>query len=184
MIAAVVNKYNVPSSKTLALELKNFTLEPEHKICSFDYVSMFTNVDVAETIKILLEFYHVISETTSVPADVFIECIKFFIHYATFFMFNGNIFKQIKGLAMGNRLAQVLAEIRTNYALYIALKDVEADTMSFMYKYVDDIFTSIHKDKIDIVVKKFSEYVGMEITVTEEDINSEVEFLDCIFRRN
>lgn len=63
-------------------------------------------------------------------------------------MFNGQIFKQVKGLAMGNRLAQALAEIRTNYALYGTMKDIGADIMSFMYKYVDDIFTSIHREHI------------------------------------
>lgn len=184
LVADCINKYNIINSKTLVPDLKNFSLEPEHELCTFDYVSMFTNVNVAETIEIILKFYHVIAETTSVQADVFIECLHFFTRHATYFMFNGNIFKQIRGLAMGNRLAQVLAEIRTNYALYDALKDVEAEIMSFLYKYVDDIFSSMHRDHIDSVAKKISESVGMEITVTKEDINSEVEFLDCIFRRN
>ncbi|HEY0221517.1 MAG TPA: hypothetical protein VGC17_01715 [Lactovum miscens] len=184
LIAARLSKYNVPNSKQLVTDLKDFVLEPDHVNCSFGYVSMFTNVDVTVTISVVSEFYSVVAETTSVPLDVFVICLEFFIQHATYFMFNGNIFKQVKGLAMGNRLAQVLAEIRTNYALHNALKDVGADVMSLMYKYVDDIFTSIHKDHIDTVVERVSKDVGMELTVTREDSNSEVEFLDCVFRRN
>lgn len=183
-IAAHLSKYNILNSTTLIPELKKFVMEPEHKICSLDYVSMFTNINVAETFAIILEFYHVISATTSVPSKVFIKCLEFFTNHSTFFLFNGDIFKQIKGLAMGNRLAQVLAEIRTNFALYDALKGFDADIISFMYKYVDDIFTSIHNDHIDRVANKISETVGMELTVTKEDNDLDVQFLDCIFRRN
>ncbi len=83
---------------------------------------MFTNVDVDETFTIINKLYHLISNTTTVPVQVFIESIRFFTDHATFFLFNGRIFKQKKGLAMGNRLAQVLAEIRTNYALRNVMK--------------------------------------------------------------
>lgn len=85
---------------------------------------------------------------------------------------------------MGNRLAQILAEIKTNFSLLIALKEFNADVISLIYKYVDDIFTSIHEDHIMSVKEKISEIVKMELTVTNEDGNQDVEFLDCIFHRN
>lgn len=184
LIAISLNKYNVSNSKNLVLELNEFKMEPGHKLCSFDYVSMFTNVEVEETFKIILELYDVVKATTTVPANVFIDCLKFFTDYSTFFMFNGFLFKQVKGLAMGNRLAQILAEIRTNYALNKSLKEYDAEIISFFYKYVDDIFTSIKEDCINIIKEKISKFVGMELTITEENKDFEVEFLDCVFRRN
>lgn len=159
-------------------------MEPEHEIVSVDYVSMFTNIDVAETFDIILEYYHIISVTTSVPADIFMKCLSFFAKKATFFMFNGAIYKQIKGLAMGNKLAQVLAEIKTNFAFYEALKHFDADVISFMYKYVDNVFASIHRNSLFSVKNKIAEIVGMELTLTRENDNLDIEFLDCTFRRN
>lgn len=184
LVAKIFNKYNIENSAALISELNNFKTEPGHKLCSFDYVSMFTNIDVDETFAIILEHYHVISATTSVPADVFIECLKLFTNHATFFLFDGYIFKQIKGLAMGNRLAQVLAEIRTNFALHTALTKFDAESISFLNKYVDDILTSIKEDKIESVMSEMAKSVNMELTTTKEDVNRDVEFLDCIIRRN
>lgn len=80
---------------------------------------------------------------------------------------------------MGN---QVLAEIRTNYALINSLKGFGA----FLYKYVDDIFTSIHVDHIATVKERISDAANMELTVTNENENEnfDIEFLDCVFQRN
>lgn len=184
LITNRLNKYNVMNSVCVIPDLKSFKLEQSHRLCSFDYVSMFTNVDVDETLLIITEHYDAISETTSVPLEVFMKCLRFFTKCATFFMFNENIYKQVKGLAMGNRLAQVLAEIKTNYALRNALKNFGAEVISFIFKYVDDIFTSIHEDYITLVKNEISTCVRMELTLTNEDHNSEVEFLDCTFKRN
>lgn len=99
-------------------------------------------------------------------------------------MFDGKVYKQCKGLAMGNHLAQVLAEIRTNHALHVAINNFDAETISFVYKYVDDIFSSIHADRIDSVKNEMSKITKMEITVTNENQDQDVEFLDCVHRRN
>lgn len=102
----------------------------------------------------------------------------------TYFLFHNKIYKQIKGLAMGNRLAQILAEIRTNFALYVALNEFDAEDISFLYKFVDDIFTSIYMDQINNVKEKISKTVGMEPSLTREDTNLAVEFFKSVFRRN
>lgn len=85
---------------------------------------------------------------------------------------------------MGNRLARVLAEIRTSHALQIAIKDFDAEIISFMFKYVDDIFTSIDENYIDSVKDEISKRVGMELTLFKEGQSFDIEFLDCTFRRN
>lgn len=119
-----------------------------------------------------------------VPIDVFLLCLDFFTSGSTYFAFNEEVFKQCKGLAMGNRLAQVLAEIRTNHSLLLIVREFSADTISFIYKYVDDILSSMHNDFIQKIKEKMSCDVGMELTLTEENQNQEVEFLDCKFKRN
>lgn len=145
---------------------------------------MFTNIDVTMAASIIEEYYYVIAATTTVPLHTFMRCLEFYTTDAAFFTFLGTIYHQSKGLAMGNRLAQILAEIRTNYALLKALAEIDAYTMSFLYKYVDDVFTSVHSEHIDAVSQLIRSHVGMDITIESENKHSEVTFLDCTFKRN
>lgn len=185
LIAEKFNIYNVKNSEDLVKQLKNFTLEQNHHLVLYDYTSMFTNIELRETIDIIAENYYLIEATTYVPLHSFIRALEFFVEKATVFQYGGRFYKQCKGLAMGNRLAQVLAEIRTNVALIQAVKTFNADEISFIFKYVDDIFAAIRIDLIDEVHRRISRHVGgMELTKTVEDENCEVEYLDCAFRRD
>lgn len=87
LIADHFNRYDVLNSESLVPELKSFKLELSHRLCSLDYVSMFTNVDIDECSLIIGEYYDAISETSSVPAEVFMKCPNFFTKDATFFVF-------------------------------------------------------------------------------------------------
>lgn len=184
LLASSLDKYNVTNARKILPKLRNFKLEPEHKLCSLDYVSMYTNVDVDETCRIISELYPVISGSTSVPLEIFILNLRFFTNTATYFLYGSNIYKQIKGLAMGNKLAQVLAEIRTNYALHNALKKFDAEIISFFFKYVDDVFAAIHASYIEQVKHEIIVMSNMELTITHENAEQDVEFLDCTFHRN
>lgn len=184
LVADSLSQYNVHSALEIVPDLKRFRLEDRHVLSTLDYVSMFTNVNVAETVDIIGELYHYISPTTAVPLSVFLVCLRFFTSDAAYFGFDGILYLQGMGLAMGNRLAQVLAEIRTNHALLLVVKRFDASVISLLYKYVDDVFISIHADVQQFVMDAISLAVGMKITVTHEDENKEVEFLDCVFRRN
>lgn len=136
------------------------------------------------TLAIIKQNYFIVESTTSVPLDTFVLCLEFFIKETTYFMFSGRVFKQCKGLAMGNRLAQSLAEIRTDHALSKSLERLDAETISFIYKYVDDIVSSSEKDKVTDIMNQISNDVGMELTLTNENDEAEVDFLDCTIKRN
>lgn len=184
LVALRMNKYNINNVSQIVPSLKHFRLEDNHELYTMDYVSMFTNISVTETTKIIEENYDAIAVTTSVPCDVFTKCLNFFTTDSAIFGFNGQLYKQTKGLAMGNRLAQILAEIRTNHAMLIAIQNISAEIISLLYKYVDDTFISIHTDHLESIALAISKTVGMNITLTNENVNNEVDFLDCTFKRN
>lgn len=177
------NKFSVNSAVKVISDLRSFHIEDGHVLCSLDYESMYTNVDVEATISIITEYYHLIEPTTTVPCVIFIRCLRFFTSDSAYFSAIGRLFSQIKGLAMGNRLAQVLAAIRTDYALVNALRDMDASIMSFLYKYVDDIFSSIRIDHVRRICDSISECTGMNVTVEYENELNEIAFLDCSFKR-
>lgn len=150
----------------LKRDLNDFKLEEDHDLCSFDYESMFTNIDVDETTTIILDLYYLIAATTSVPCSTFMRCLRFYTKDAAYFGALGHIFVQCRGLAMGNRLSQAMAEVRTNHALLRSIITVDASIISFIYKYVDDIFSSIHRDYVLLVRDAISTATKMVITVS------------------
>lgn len=93
-------------------------------------------------------------------------------------------YAQCKGLAMGNRLAQSLTEIRTNHALLESLKVFDATQVSLFYKYVDDVLSAAHRDIVESLCAAISTATGMSITTTKENNDSEIDFLNCTFKRN
>lgn len=76
---------------------------------------MFTNIPFYFTKKILVEHYDVIARETCVPIDLFIELVSLLVEDSSYFTYKSEIYRQTKGLTMGNRLSKMLAEITTNY---------------------------------------------------------------------
>ncbi|KAG4072308.1 hypothetical protein HA402_004240 [Bradysia odoriphaga] len=183
-VADHLDKFNVVNATRLIADLKYCRLEQGHRLFSYDYVSMFTNVNIRETEMIILEFYHLITAKTTVTFPVFIEMLRLYTVDTTYFMYNDGIYIQTKGLAMGNRLAQFLAEIYTNYALYKVLNSYDAEDITMFRKYVDDVLSGGRVELIDEIKRRIETETNMELTLTMEDENNEIEFLDCIVHRN
>ena len=79
-------------------------------MCSFDVVSLFTNIPINETIDICLkllfknkELVHNLTKTQF--KKLLIYCVK-----QNHFVFNGKIYDQIDGVAMGSPLGPVQLE--------------------------------------------------------------------------
>lgn len=154
-------------------------------LATFDYDNMFTNIPFHEAKKVIEMNYHLIENVTSVPNEVFIRALSFFIEDNAYFSYNGVYYRQCKGLTMGNNLSQIIAEIFTNYALQIAFESAPNSKIFFLRKFVDDIFTCadigyIEKFKSD--VSKFSG--GINLKCERENEDNEVRYLDVIIKRD
>lgn len=139
IIAEFFKDIKVHSAHELFLLVANKQLPQSHKLVTWDYSSMFTNIpfDVAKSI--IKDFYFLIQNETSVPVELFIELLSFLVDGIGYFTYKGRIYKQNRGLTMGNSLSQCLAEIVTSFAIYEALRTISKDKISFLVKYVDDI---------------------------------------------
>ena len=87
------------------------------------------------------------------------------------FSFNGDIYKQKDGVAMGNPLGPVVANI---FIVQVESKLVPtlSRTMSPWYKYVDDTVTFIKKDELEYVKKILNDF-KMEYTYFRWEIKPE-----------
>ena len=79
-------------------------------MCSFDVCSLFTNVPLDETIQMCLGKLYTLHDSPAIPRPV----LKKLLEFATkksHFIFDGQYYDQIDGVAMGSPLGPVLANI-------------------------------------------------------------------------
>ena len=79
-------------------------------MCSFDVSSLFTNVPLDETIEISLDKLYALANPPKLPRSVWKDLLVFAtkrIH----FVFDGQYYDQIDGVAMGSPLGPVLVNI-------------------------------------------------------------------------
>lgn len=185
-IAAHVGKRQLRSSHELFSKVDRKVLNNEnHVLVTWDFDNMFTNIPFQRTKEIIKKFYFLIQKETSMPVEVFLHSLTFLVEENAFFTFEGTIYLQTEGLAMGNSLSQVLAEITTSYLLNEALLMFDSAEVSFMYKYVDDIIAGIDsriltrmQERIELL------HGGMKLKLTVEDVENEVDYLQMKVGRN
>ena len=105
------SEYTIKNTKDFSVQLKKEKIPKDHQMVSLDVKSLFTNVPLEKTIHIILRrIYHDkeinINITKKDMRDLLLLCTKN-VH----FTFEGKIYIQIDGVAMGSSLAPVLADI-------------------------------------------------------------------------
>ena len=105
------SEYTIKNTKDFSVQLKKEKIPKDHQVVSLDVKSLFTNVPLEKTIHIILRrIYHDkeinINITKKDMRDLLLLCTKN-VH----FTFEGKIYIQIDGVAMGSSLAPVLADI-------------------------------------------------------------------------
>ena len=122
---------------------------------SFDVKSLFTNVSLETTMDIILRRIYTSHElTTSLTKkemkELFLLCIK-----NVYFAFNGQIYFQVDGIAMGSPLPPLLADIfliELERSLIPNLRKVK-----FWRRYVDDTTCFIKIGLIEYIEKIYVE---------------------------
>ena len=79
-------------------------------MCSLDVCSLFTNVPLDETIDIALDKLYSLSDPPTLPRSVLRKLLEFTTK-KSHFLFDGQYYDQIDGVAMGSPLGPVLANI-------------------------------------------------------------------------
>ena len=128
-------------------------------MCSFDVSSLFTNVPLDETIQICLDKLYALPDPPTLPRSV----LKGLLEFATkksHFIFDGQYYDQIDGVAMGSPLGPVLANI---FMCHFEEEWVFNNNArpSIWFRYVDDTF-SLFDSK-----NTATQFCTTSITVTE-----------------
>ena len=175
------NQFTIKDSFSFADWAKTYKHNNEI-MCSFDVSSLFTNVPLDETIQICLDKLYALPDPPTLPRSV----LKVLLEFATkksHFIFNGQYYDQIDGVAMGSPLGPVLANI---FMCHFEEKWVlnSYARPSACFRYVDDTFTFDNKN----TATRFLHYLNnchanIKFTVEFEE-NSTIPFLGILIKRH
>ena len=181
------SEYSVDNSYTFVSHLSNVIFDNNLFMTSFDVCNLYTNVPLAETINIILD------SLFNNPKDTFIGLTRsFFKQFLemcvtnSFFIFNGELFRQRDGLGMGLPLAPTFANIFMNYHEKIFLRNCPAEFAPVFYRrYVDDTFVLFRQKNH---AKLFLDYINTQhsnISFTMEvETDGTLPFLDVLVSRS
>ena len=160
--------------------LEGFNLK-YYFMVSYDFRSLFTNVPLKETIKITMDrLYrsdHIVPPT--MPENVLKHLLELHVQ-DNVFVFNGEVYYQHNGVAMGNNLGLILADIFMCHLekTFILTSDLSPE---FYRRYVDDTFC-LFSNKEDAI--KFFDYINTIHPSIKFDMelknNNKLEFLDIV----
>ena len=197
------NEYTIKDSFSFAKELCN-TPAKDSFIASFDVKSLFTNIPLNETIDIILyELFdnpeNVSNIVTTETGEKFVECRLFdnqeewccynrdtfrkLVELATLdshFHFNGEIYKQVDGVAMGSPLGPTLANVFMNHMEKKWLQNCPLDFKPILYRrYVDDSLILFNSEQhVDLFLEYLnSQHPNISFT-SEKEVNGSLPFLD------
>ncbi|XP_054260070.1 uncharacterized protein LOC128984748 [Macrosteles quadrilineatus] len=103
----------IKNSKDFVEKSKSIVLADTDKLVSFDVESLFTNVPVSETLKIIetrLTNDDTLANRTKLPVNVIMELLELCTQ-CNYFQLEGKLYRQDEGMAMGSPLSPIFANI-------------------------------------------------------------------------
>ncbi|CAF1389693.1 unnamed protein product [Adineta ricciae] len=150
--------------------------------CSFDVESLYTNVPVKEAIEITLDYMYKPRKLTNVPFNR--EQMKKLLYLSVTdapFRFQNKIYKQIDGVAMGNPLAPIIADLWMQ-KMEEKLNRFRKNKPIVWLRYVDDVFCLFTISETSIRdfhsrINKWHEKLNFTL---ELESNKSISFLDVL----
>lgn len=133
IVASDVRRNQVDSAAEFVARVEGVRMKHGHVLVGWDFENMFTNIPFSKTKEIIRSYYHLLAGRTSMECEMFLNCLSFVVEDTAFFSFRDEYYLQVEGLAMGNSLSQILAEITTSYCINAVLQSVEEGDVSFLY---------------------------------------------------
>ena len=154
---------------------------------SFDVVSLFlfTNIPLKESIDLAVSYIAEGNPNLKLSkADL--GKLFSFATSQTNFLFNGKLYDQVDGVAMGSPLAPVLANPFLGHHENIWLNKYQGPSLHFYRRYVDDTFCIFNNEQDALVFFDFlnSQHPNIKFTM-EKESNKMLAFLDvCISNKD
>ena len=171
------SEFTIESTKDFVQKIKRKKIEKEFEMISFDVVSLFTSVPLDFTIGIILDKIYnqklIATKLTRDEMKSLLEICTKEMHFS----FDGSIYRQVNGVAMGSPLGPVIANIFM-VELEKRLIPTMSEKISLWFRYVDDTFTFIKKGQVDSVVEVLNGFHEKIKFTFEKEVDGCISFLD------
>ena len=137
--------YSVNDTFTFVKEINELQHSDKY-LTSFDVVSLYTNIPLNETIELAVKIIKDKEPQLNISKKELTQLFKF-ATAETHFLFEGKIYYQIDGVAMGSPLAPVLANLLMGHHENNCLNNYEGQAPILYKRYVDDVFCLFNDKK-------------------------------------
>ena len=176
--------HHVRNSQQFAEFITSQQLPSTEVLVSFDVVSLFTRVPTPLAVRVSrkrLENDPTLPQRTSLSVDEICSLLNLCLD-ATYLMFDGQVYQQVHGTAMGSPVSVIVANL--------VMEDIEERALSsfhapprFWRRYVDDTCTALPRD----LITSFHEHLNsidrnIQFTV-EKESDGQLPFLDVLVTR-
>ena len=178
------SEYTVTNSAHFVSTVSNETILDNEIMVSFDVESLFTNVPIDAAVQAALQKLEndpsLADRTTLTPAQI-ADLLKFALR-STYFLYNGSIYEQKDGAAMGSPVSAVIAN------LYMESFEEQAITTSsyeprIWKRYVDDTFTILDRENVDDFLQHLNNQQPSIRFTMETEKDNKLAFLDTAVLR-
>ena len=179
----IPDTYTVKDSFSFVNEFNSLTFSDKFLI-SFDVESLFTNIPLDETIDIAINL--IFKNKPSFPiCKSDLKQLFSFATSQTHFLFNGNFYDQVDGVAMGSPLAPVLANLFMGFHEQSWLTNYNGPKVLYYRRYVDDTLCLFDKEEHAMSFFNFinSQHPNIKFTF-EKELNGKISFLDVLINKS
>ena len=173
------SEYAVTNSANFVNTINHERIQEKEIMVSFDVESLFTNVPIEDAVKAALrklENDPGLPDRTNLTPTQIADLLNFVLR-STYFQYNGSIYEQKDGAAMGSPVSAVIANI--------FMEDFEERAIAnaihkpkIWKRYVDDTFTILDRDQVEGFLQHLNnQQPTIRFTMETEKDNS-IPFLD------
>ena len=177
-------EFSCTDTFTFVNEIQTAGINKDSFIVSYDVVSLFTNIPLQETIEIAVE-----TLLKNKPGfKISKENLKKLFTYATsgtHFVFNGEVYEQVDGVAMGSPLAPILANLFLGHHEGKWLDDYPSNRPRYYKRYVDDVIAVFDYEHEAVAFLEYlnTKHKNIKFTMETEKEN-QLPFLDVLLDKS
>ena len=134
----IPNDHSTKGTFRFVEKIKRLSVTNKYTV-SNDVTSLFTNIPLEETIHLTIDLLFEVKPDLKISRKDLQKLFQFAISQANF-LFNGNIYNQVDGVAMGFPLAPILANIFMGYHEKGWIRNYNYGGLFYYKSYVNDIF--------------------------------------------
>ena len=180
------NDYTLRNSKEFFNFVTSIRLPSTSIMASFDIESLYTNIPIKETIKIITDSVYENGNTfRNLSKKEFTQLLSL-VTEDNFFVFNSRYLKQTEGLSMGNPVSATFANIFMSFHEQKWLSSCPQDFKPLVYKrYVDDTFLIFEKEEHILPFFNYLNAQHEKIKFTmEKESNKRLPFLNLLIEKD